>query len=88
VHDPALVRLAGGEYVVAALLYAVAIRDPRRFAALLWLCALDQAFAVVMPALAAAHGEIPSTWKVIAPIPFQALLAVLFAFGAMRRRPV
>ncbi|MDB5071900.1 MAG: hypothetical protein JWM87_3011 [Candidatus Eremiobacteraeota bacterium] len=81
-HDPVIVRIAGGEYVVAALVYALAFSDPRRFRALLWLCALDQLFGVVMPALAVAHGEIPSTWKIVAPIPFQALLALLFAYAA------
>jgi hypothetical protein len=85
-HDPAIVRIAGGEYVVAALIYALAFRDPQRFRMLLWLCALDQLFAVVMPALAVAHGEIPNTWKIVAPIPFQALLAILFAVCAARPR--
>ena len=84
VHDPAFAQLAGGEFVVATLVYALAFRDPRRFRVLLWLCALDQVFAVVMPALAVAHGAIPSTWKTVAPIPFQALLALLFAFAAAR----
>jgi hypothetical protein len=87
-HDPTIARIAGGEYVVAALVYAVVFREPRRYRALLWLCALDQAFAVVMPALAVVHGEIPNSWKIVAPIPFQALLAVLFVAGALRlRRP-
>jgi hypothetical protein len=84
VHDPAFAQLAGSEFVVAALVYAVVFRDPRRFRILLWLCALDQFFAVVMPANAIVHGTIPSTWKTVAPIPFQALLAVLFAFAATR----
>ena len=84
VHDPAFAQLAGGEFVVAALVYAVAFRDPQRFRVLLWLCALDQVFAVVMPALAIAHGAIPSTLKTVAPIPFQAGLALLFAFAATR----
>lgn len=84
VRDPVVVQLAGGEYVVAALVYALAFRDPRRLRVLLWLCALDQAFAVVMPALAVAHGEIPNTWKIVAPIPFQAVLALLFAYAATR----
>lgn len=83
-HDPTLARIAGGEYVVAALVYALALRDPRGARALLWLCALDQLFAVVMPALAVAHGELPSSWKIVAPIPFQALLALLFAGYAAR----
>jgi hypothetical protein len=84
VKDPTLVQLAGGEYIVAALLYALAFRDPVRFRPLLWLCALDQLFAVVLPALAVAHGAVPGTWKVVAPIPFQALLAVLFIVYAAR----
>jgi hypothetical protein len=86
VHDPELVRIAGGEYVVAALLYLLAFAEPRRLRVLLWLCALDQAFAVAMPALAVAHGTIPSTWATVAPIPFQALLGIVFALGALRRR--
>jgi hypothetical protein len=83
-HDPMFARLAAGEYVVAAFVYAVAFRDPRKFRILLWLCALDQCFAVVVPAIEVVYGAIPSTWKTVAPIPFQALLAMLFAFGAMR----
>jgi hypothetical protein len=39
--------------------------------------ALDQLFAVVLPALALLHGSLPATWKIVAPIPFQALLAVV-----------
>jgi hypothetical protein len=84
VHDPTLVQVAGGEYVVAALVYALTFSDPVRFRALLWLCALDQAFAVVLPALAVAHGALPNSWKIVAPIPFQALLALLFVAGAVR----
>ena len=84
VHDPGFAQLAGGEFVVAALVYALVLWDPRRFRLLLWLCALDQLFAVVMPANAILHGAIPSTWKTVAPIPFQALLMLLFAFAAAR----
>jgi hypothetical protein len=84
VHDPTLAMLAGGEYVVVALVYALAFRDPRRFRALLWICAVDQLFGVVMPALLVAHGAVAGTWKVIAPIPFQALLALLFVVYAAR----
>ena len=84
VKDPTVVQLAGGEFVVAALVYAVAFRDPVRFRALLWVCALDQLFAVVLPALAVAHGALPATWKIVAPIPFQALLAGLFVVYAAR----
>lgn len=84
VKDPALMQFAGGEFVVAALVYALAFRDPVRLRPLLWVCALDQLFAVVLPALAVAHGVFPGTWKVVAPIPFQALLGVLFVAYALR----
>ena len=86
-HDPTLAQLAGGEFIVAALVYALAFRDPQRYRALLWLCALDQLFAVAMPLLALAHSAIPGTWKVVAPIPLQALLVVLFAVTATRGLP-
>ncbi|HWT04613.1 MAG TPA: hypothetical protein VN224_02555 [Xanthomonadales bacterium] len=84
VKDPTVVQIAGGEYVVAALVYAFAFRDPVRFRPLLWLCAADQVFAVVLPSLALAHGALPATWKIVAPIPFQALLAILFVVYAAR----
>ena len=84
VTDLTTAQIGGGEFVVAALVYALAFRDPQRFRVLLWVCALDQLFAVVLPALAVAHGAIPGTWKILAPIPFQALLAVLFAVYAAR----
>jgi hypothetical protein len=84
VKDPVLVQIAGGEYAVAALIYLLAFREPVRFRPLLWLCALDQLFAVVLPALAVAHGALPATWKIVAPIPFQALLFGLFVAYAAR----
>jgi hypothetical protein len=84
VHDVTLAQVAGGEYVVAALCYALALRDPRRYPILLWICALDQAFAVVLPALAVARGQLPATWKILAPIPFQALLTLVLVTGAVR----
>ena len=84
VKDPTVVQIAGGEYVVAALVYAFAFRYPVRLRPLVWLCALDQLFAVVLPALAVAHGALPATWKTVAPIPFQALLGVLFVLYAAR----
>jgi hypothetical protein len=83
-RDPVIVQFAGGEFVIAALVYAAAFRDPQRYRVLLWLCALDQVFGVLMPGLAVMHGAFPATWKVIAPIPLQALLALLFAFAAAR----
>ena len=84
VHDPMLVQIAGGEYVVAAAIYALTFRDPVRWRPLLWICALDQGFAVLLPALAVLHGQLPATLKIVAPIPFQALLCALFVVYALR----
>ena len=78
-RDPLIAQFAGAEFVVVALVYAIAFRDPARFRALLWLCALDQAIAVVMPTLAVAHGAVPASWKIVAPIPVQALFAIVLA---------
>ena len=77
-------QIAGGEFIVVALVYAVAFANPVRFRPLLWLCAVDQAFAVLLPALGIAHGAVPATWKVLAPIPLSALLAALYAAYAVR----
>jgi hypothetical protein len=82
VKDPALMTIAGGEFAVVACVYALAFRDPRRWRMLLWICALDQLAAVVLPALAIAHGAIPATFKTVGPIPLQALLALILAAGA------
>ena len=84
VHDPLVAQFAGGEYVIAAIVYALAFRNPARFRALLWVCAADQAFAAVLPALAVVHGTIPATVKTVAPIPFSVLLAAIYAVGALR----
>jgi hypothetical protein len=84
IHDAMTAQIAGGEFVVAALVYALAFREPQRFRVLLWLCALDQLFAVVLPAFGVAHGALPGTWKIIAPIPFQAGLALLFIGYALK----
>jgi len=83
-HDPTLAGLGGAELIVVALIYVVAFRDPARFRVLFWLCALDQAFAVVMPWLAIVHGAVPASWKTVAPIPVQAVMAIVFAVYAAR----
>jgi hypothetical protein len=88
VRDAALTSIVGGEFAVVACVYAVAFRDPRRWSVLLWICALDQLAAVVLPALAIAHGQIPATIKTVGPIPLQALMALVLALGAGNlRRP-
>ena len=89
--DPALTTIAGGEFIVVALVYALVFREPERYRSLLWLCALDQAFAVLLPGIEIARGNVAATFKTLGPIPFSALLAVLYAWGAagsaMRSRP-
>lgn len=82
--DPALTTIAGGEYVVVALVYALAFRDPSRYRALLWLCALDQLFAAALPGLEIARGNVAGTIKTIGPIPFNAALAIVYTWGALR----
>jgi hypothetical protein len=86
-RDPVLAAFGGGEMLVVTLAYVLALRDPRRNRILLWVCALDQLVAVVMPSLAIAHGVIPASWKTVGPIPLQAALCVLFVAGARRRVP-
>jgi len=85
VHDALIAAFAGVELIVAACVYAVALRDPERYRLLLWVCALDQLFAVIGPSVAVAHGAMPATFKVIAPIPLQAVLCAIFVLSASRR---
>jgi hypothetical protein len=82
VKDPAVTTIAGGELLVAAGIYAFVLRDPRRWQPLLWLCALDQTFGVLLPALEIARGHAPATLKTLGPMPLQAILAALFVAGA------
>ncbi|GAC1597555.1 MAG: hypothetical protein NVS3B28_29420 [Candidatus Velthaea sp.] len=82
--DPALTTIAGGEYVVVALVYALVFRDLERYRGLLWLLALDQAFAAALPALEIFRGSVAGTLKTIGPIPFSVLLAAIYVWGATR----
>jgi uncharacterized membrane protein len=84
--DPALTTIAGGEYIIVALVYVLVLREPERYRALLWLCALDQAFAALLPAIEIARGHVVATWKTIGPIPLSVLLAAVYAWGAARPR--
>ena len=82
VKDPAVTTIAGGELVVAAGIYAFVFRDPQRWRPLLWLCALDQLFGVLLPAIEIARGHAPATLKTLGPMPLQLALAVMFVAGA------
>jgi hypothetical protein len=84
--DPALTTIVGGEYVVVTLIYVALLRDLERYRGLLWLIALDQLFAAVLPAYEIARGHVAATWKTIGPIPVNVLLAALYVVGA-RTRP-
>lgn len=86
VKDPALTTVLGGTLVVLACIYALALSDTERWRPLLWLCALDQALAVALPALEIARGHVAATAKTVGPMPFQVLLAVLYVAGALRER--
>jgi hypothetical protein len=59
--DPALTTIAGGEYVVVTLLYVALLRDLERFRGLLWLIAIDQALAAIIPAYTIVRGEVVAT---------------------------
>ena len=85
VKDPAMTSIAGGELIVAAGIYAFALRDPKRWQPLLWLCALDQTIGVVIPAVEIARGHAPGTFKTLAPMPFQLVLVAIYVVAARRR---
>ena len=79
--DPAATTIAGGEFLVVALLYLAILRDPQRYRNLLLLVALDQACAVVLPAYEMLRGNVIESWKTLGPLPLQALLAATLALG-------
>lgn len=85
VKDSAMATIVGGELLVAATVYAFPLRDPVRFRPLLWVCALDQAFGVVLPAYLMLTAAMPTSFKTIAPIPFQLALVVVYVAAARGR---
>jgi hypothetical protein len=85
--DPALTTIAGGEFLVASLIYVLLFRDLDRFKPFLWLVCLDQLFAGVLVSYTIAIGEVAGTWKTIGPVPFNLLLAAIFAIAA-RAKPL
>jgi hypothetical protein len=82
--DPALTTIAGGEYVVVALVYVLLLRDLERYRGLLWLIALDQLFAALLPALEISRGHVAATWKTFGPIPVNLLLVAVYVVAARR----
>lgn len=84
--DPALTTVAGGEFLVVTGLYVALVRDIERYGPLLWLVALDQACAALLPGIEIARGHVVATWKTIGPIPFNLALAAIYVSGALRAR--
>jgi hypothetical protein len=80
--DPALTTIAGGEFLIVALIYALLLRDLDRFKPFLWLVCLDQLFAAGLVIYTIAIGEVAGTPKTIGPIPLNLLLAAIFAIAA------
>ncbi len=85
--DPAAMAIAGGEFIVVALVYLLVLRDIERFRPLLWVLALDQAFAAILTAVEIALGHVPGTWKTIGPLPLSLALALIYVAGARARNP-
>jgi hypothetical protein len=85
VKDPAVTTIAGGELIVASVIYALVFRDVQRWRPLLWLCALDQIFGVLLPAIEIARGHAPATVKTLGPMPLQTLLVIVYIIGARKR---
>lgn len=86
VKDPAVTTIAGGELIVASAIYALVLRDSKRWQPLLWLCAFDQLLGVLLPALEIARGHAPATFKTLAPMPLQLVLIGIYIAGARMRR--
>lgn len=84
--DAATTTFLGGELLVVALLYVFIVRDLDRYRGLLWIVALDQFCAAMLPAVEIGRGYVAMTLKTVGPIPFSLALAVVFALGARDAR--
>jgi hypothetical protein len=84
VKDPALTTILGGELIVAAFFYAFVLRDPQRFAPLLWVCALDQTLGVVLPLIEIGRGHIAASFMTIAPMPLQLVMVAIYVLAVVR----
>jgi hypothetical protein len=81
-HDPVFAFLGGGELVVVTFLYLVILRNVARFRPLLWVVALDQLFAALLPAVEILRGQLPATIKIVGPMPLSLALAVIYVIAA------
>jgi hypothetical protein len=84
--DPALTTIAGGEYLVVTGIYLILLRDLQRYRVLLWLIALDQFLAALLPGIEIARGHVVATVKTLGPIPLNLALAAVYFAGARSAR--
>jgi hypothetical protein len=80
--DPALATMLGGESLVVTGVYALAFRRPLRYAGLLWVCALDQGLAALLPGIEVARQHIVASWKTLGPIPVNVVLMLVYLGSA------
>jgi hypothetical protein len=50
----------------------------------LWLVALDQLFAALLPGIEVLRGHLPATLKIIAPMPISLALAAVYVLAARK----
>jgi hypothetical protein len=84
VHDPTAALLGGGELLVAGFIYVLILRDVERFRPFLWLVALDQLFAALLPGIEVLRGHLPATLKILAPMPINLALVVVYVLAARK----
>lgn len=83
--DPALTTIAGGEYLIVGILYILAYRNLKQYRPLLWLFAIDQLFAIVLPLLEMSRGNAIISWKTLGPMPLNAILLGIYVWGTRLR---
>ena len=76
--------LGGGELLVAGFIYVLILRDVERFRPFLWLVALDQLFAALLPGIEVLRGHLPATLKILAPMPINLALVVVYVLAARK----
>jgi hypothetical protein len=81
-HDPVFAFLGGGELIVMTFVYVAILCNLTRFRPLLWVVALDQLFAALLPAIEILRGQLPATIKIVGPMPLSLALAVIFIVAA------
>jgi hypothetical protein len=84
VRDQTAALLGGGELLVAGCIYVLILRDVERFRPFLWLVALDQLFAALLPGIEVLRGHLPATFKILAPMPLNLALVAVYVLAARK----